>query len=101
MTDRPSLLPSSCTGHTTGGPHGPLPSHEEHSRLTTFRTRTMHGLGSASPPVALLSASGEFRAPEPTTIPFGQASQHLWLSVDHDVYQRFTCVNHTMLRPSS
>ncbi len=27
----------------------------------------MHGLGSASPPVVLLSASGKFRAPEPTT----------------------------------
>jgi hypothetical protein len=27
----------------------------------------MHGLGSASPPVVVLSASGELRAPEPTT----------------------------------
>ncbi len=28
---------------------------------------TMHGLGSASPPVAFLSASGELETPEPTT----------------------------------
>jgi hypothetical protein len=61
----------------------------------------MHGVGSASPPVVLLSASGEFRTPEPTTFPFGQASQHLWLVIDHDVYQRFTSVSHTMLRSSS
>ena len=40
---------------------------EEHNRLTTFHMCTMHGLGSASPPVVLLSASGELRTPEPTT----------------------------------
>ncbi len=62
-----------------------FPVAQEHIRFTTFRMCTRHGLGSASPPVALLSASGEFRAPEPTTLPFGQASQHLWLIVDHDV----------------
>ena len=60
----------------------------------------MHGLGSASPPVALLSASRELRTPEPATYLFGQACQHLWLGVDHDVYQRFTFVSHTMLRAS-
>ena len=61
----------------------------------------MHGLGSASPPVVLLSASGELLPPEPTTFPFGQAFQHLWLVIDNDVYQRFTSVSHTMFRPSS
>src|SRR5450631_1927712 len=33
---------------------------------------TMHGLGSASPPVVLLSASGEFRTPKPTTSLLGK-----------------------------
>jgi len=30
----------------------------------------------------------------------GQASQHFWLVIDHDVYQRFTFVSHTMPRAS-
>ena len=38
-------------------------------RFTTFRLCTMHGLGSASPPVVFLSASGELETPEPTTYP--------------------------------
>jgi len=58
---------------------------QEHIRLTTFHMRTRYGLGSASPPVVLLSASGELLPPEPTTFPFGQASQHLWLVIDNDV----------------
>ena len=38
-----------------------------HDRFTTFHMSTMHGLGSASPPVIVVSASGELRTPEPTT----------------------------------
>ena len=44
-----------------------LPAEQEHSRFTTFRMCTMHGLGSASSPVVLSSASGELGTPEPTT----------------------------------
>ena len=40
---------------------------QEHIRLTTFHMRTRYGLGSASPPVVLLSASGEMGTPEPAT----------------------------------
>src|SRR5215467_7091731 len=50
-----------------GGPYGPLSSHKEQGRLITFHRCTMHGLGSASPPVGVLSASGELGTPEPPT----------------------------------
>ena len=33
---------------------------------------TMHGLGSASPPVAVMSASGELETPEPATSLLGK-----------------------------
>jgi len=62
---------------------------------------TMHGLGSASAPVAAMSASGELETDSSSHLPFGQACQHLKLVVDHDGYQRFTFVSPTMLRPSS
>ena len=74
-----------------------FPVTQEHGQFTTFRMCTMHGLGPASPPVALSSTSGEMGTPEPATYLVGQASQHLWLVIDHDVYQRFTFVDHTML----
>jgi hypothetical protein len=101
ITDRPSLSPSSSTGPPVSAPCGAPSCMQEQDRLTTFRMCTRHGVGSASPPVVFMSASGEFLTPEPTTVPVGQACQHLWLGIDHDVYQRFTCVSHTMLRPSS
>jgi hypothetical protein len=57
----PAMLSMDFTVH--------FPRNKEHNWLSTFRVYTMHGLGSASPPVVLLSASGELRTPEPTTYP--------------------------------
>lgn len=44
-----------------------FPGVQEHDWFPTFHRCTMHGLGSASPPVVLVSASEELRTPEPTT----------------------------------
>ncbi len=65
----PAMLSVDFTVHLPGG--------KEHNWLTTFRVYTIRGVGSASPPVVVLSASGELRTPEPTTYLFGRASQHL------------------------
>jgi hypothetical protein len=65
-----------------------FPGIQGPDRFTTFRMSTMHGLGSASPPVIVVSASGELLTASPDHLPFGQACQHqtygilLWL--EHD-----------------
>ncbi len=67
ITGRHSLSPSSFANHTVRLPYESLSCVQEHDRFTTFHRYTMHGLGSASPPVVLVSASGELLTPEPTT----------------------------------
>jgi hypothetical protein len=44
-----------------------LPVEQAHDRFITFYICTMHGLGSASPPVTVLSASRELGTLEPVT----------------------------------
>jgi hypothetical protein len=44
-----------------------LPVGQAHDRFITFYICTMHGLGSASPPVTVLSASRELGTLEPVT----------------------------------
>jgi hypothetical protein len=73
----------------------------EDDRFTTFRVRTrMDGLGSASSPVVHRLRQGKGESLPLTTCLLAQAYfvQHLWLVNSHDVYQRFTCVSHT-IRP--
>ena len=67
ITGQHLLFPSSFTGHAFSTSYDIPSCIQEPGRLTTFHMCTMHGLGSASPPVVLLSASGELRTPEPTT----------------------------------
>lgn len=73
----------------------------EDDRFTTFPVRTlMEGLGSACLPVAHHLRQGMREALPLTTCLLAQAYliQHLWLVGSNDIYQRFTCVSHT-LRP--
>jgi hypothetical protein len=53
-------MPSVCLA-------GDFPGIQGHDRFTTFHRCTMRGLGPASSPVIVVSASGELRTPEPTT----------------------------------
>jgi hypothetical protein len=43
---------------------------QEHDRFTTFHISTVHGLGPASPPVVVLSASGELLTDSSDHVPF-------------------------------
>ena len=73
----------------------------EDDRFITFRVRTHRdGLGSASSPVVQGLRQGKGESLPLTTCLLAQAYfiQHLWLVGSHDVYQRFTCVSHT-IRP--
>jgi hypothetical protein len=67
ITGRPSLSPSSFADHTIR-PSYEIPSCDQgHDRFITFRICTTHGLGFASPPVTVLSASRELGTLEPAT----------------------------------
>jgi hypothetical protein len=79
-----------------------LPLREKYG-LTTFHAQTIEWVrfrlfaGGAS------SAVRELETLTPGHLPFGpslwallSALQHLWLVSVNDVYQRFTCVNHTI-----
>jgi hypothetical protein len=44
-----------------------FPGIQGHDRFTTFHMGTIHGLGPASAPVIVVSASGELLTPDPTT----------------------------------
>ena len=100
----PSLPPPSHTRSPIGSPLGSLSQKGElrayhvpckyHTAWVRFR------LSAGGTP----SAIGELGAPIPDPLPFGPslvspcgASQHLWLVLSDDVYQRFTYVNHTTL----
>src|SRR5947209_14787460 len=92
ITGRPSLAPSSCTRCPLGVPYGPLSPRG--GQWAYHVPRQFHdGVGSACPPVIMVSATGECRAPVPITYLLVQACQHLWLVDCNDVYQRFTCVS--------
>jgi hypothetical protein len=111
LTGRLSLSPPSHTRSPIGSPCGSL-SHPVHSQwegcgLTTFHAQIVEWVrfrlfaGGAS------SAVRELETLTPGHLPFGPslwallgALQHLWLVSVNDVYQRFTCVNHT-IHPSS
>ena len=69
VTEWLSLFPSSSTDHVVSTSHDGPSCCQEHGRLTTFRICTVHGVGPASSPVALLSASRELRTLEPATYP--------------------------------
>src|SRR6266487_2669235 len=67
ITRRLSLSPSSFADHAVRRSCD-LPSCKQaHDRFLTFHICTMHGLGSASPPVTVLSASRELGTLEPVT----------------------------------
>jgi hypothetical protein len=99
ITGRHSLSPSSFTRSPFGSPFGSLSLS---GRLRAYYVpREYHdGLDPAYSPVAVMSAAGSTGVPAPTTYLLVQACQHLWLVVRNDVYQRFTCVGHT-IGPSS
>ena len=59
----PHPLPTKLSVFLTKG----FPGVQGHDRFTTFHMGTIHGLGPASPPVIVVSASGELLTPEPTT----------------------------------
>ena len=67
ITGRLSLSPSSFADHTIRLSYE-IPSCDQgHDRFITFRICTTHGLGFASPPVTVLSASRELGTLEPAT----------------------------------
>ena len=91
----PPLPATPSTSLTIGFPW------REDDRFTPFRARThLEGLGSACLPVAHHLRQGMRESLHLTTCLLAQAYcvQHLWLVGSDDIYQRFTCVSHT-LRP--
>src|SRR5215470_3978583 len=77
-----------------------FPGIQGHDRFTTFHMGTMHGLGPASPPVIVVSASGELLTPEPITYLLVKLVSIL-RSLSMTTFISGSCsISHTMLRPS-
>src|SRR6266566_3604076 len=70
-------------------------------RFTTFHMGTIHGLGPASPPVIVLSASGELLTPEPITYLLVKLVSIFSLLSMTTFISGSCSISHTMLRPSS
>ena len=97
ITGRHSLAPSSFTRRSIGSPYG-LPSTRGERRAYRVPLLCPSGVRSA------LSADSAYGHEKRHTNLFYrtahllvQASQRLWLVVNDDVYQAFTCVDHTTL----
>src|SRR5438270_1009134 len=78
-----------------------FPGVQGHDRFTTFHMSTMHGLGPASPPVIVVSASGELRTPEPTTSLLVKLLSIFSLLSITTFISGSCSISHTMPRPSS
>ena len=76
-------------------PYGSLSQWERYG-LTTFCVSTMSGLGLAYPPVAQYLRWIKVQYLYLSTYLLVQAYQPIWLVSVHDVYQRFTYVDHTI-----
>src|SRR5579872_654300 len=78
-----------------------FPGVQGHDRFTTFHLSTTHGLGSASPPVIVVSASGELLTPEPTTYLLVKLIS-IFRLLSMTAFISGSCsISHTMPRPSS
>src|SRR5436309_9336843 len=93
----PHPLPTMPSVSLTRG----FPGVQGHDRFTTFHMSTMHGLGPASPPVIVVSASGELRTPEPTTSLLVKLLSIFSLLSITTFISGSCSISHTMPRPSS
>lgn len=99
ITEWPSLSQSSSIRTTNGFLTRPLPNRAA-IRIYHVPFEEHDGLGSASPPVALLSAYPQYKRNIQLLCLLATAFQYLWLLNVDDVYQQFTCVNRT-IKPSA
>lgn len=86
-------LPTLPTAFLTVG----LPQRGSYTGLPCSAQFARDGLGSAYPPVALVSVPPQLEKEGPATFPFWVRPVSVFglLRID-DVYQQFTCVNHTV-----
>src|SRR5262249_24683819 len=92
ITGRPSLAPSSSTRRLISS-SCELPSLTGRRRVYHVPSRSLCGLGRASPPVAQQLRRRSSEPPDLATYLVVQACQHLALGLCDDVYRRFACVD--------